>query len=289
MILVQQKTITYDDVTTNVAETTPTAWSAGTYNLNDEVRHEHHVWTSLIGSNTAEPGTDDGAWRDDGATNAYKMFDTTVWTQTENTDNITVTIPCGMCDYIALFGLEADQVQLVIAAGGVEVSNETISLRNDVVTDWFEYFFAEFEYRADFVHKLPIYHTASLQIILTKTGTVKCGHVVAGRGFDVGSTQLSPRSGGVDYSYVSEDDFGNPTIVKRRNVKTMELSTFIPAGRVDAVKKKLAAILATPAVWMGDNEDDGFESLIVFGLLRDHNITIDHPVSTCDIQIRGMI
>ena len=55
--------------------------SSKTYDKDDKVIWKNHIWTSLVDSNSSEPGVDTN-WFDEGATNPYKCLDEYMNTQT---------------------------------------------------------------------------------------------------------------------------------------------------------------------------------------------------------------
>lgn len=288
-------------ISSNVAEDTTPEWDESTtYSSGDEVLvtglGENGItkkYKSLQDNNTGHyPPDNPDWWEDEGATNKWKMFDNYVTTQTENSSSIDVTFTSNKISHVALFNVEAED-------GTIEVrdSNDTLlatynfSLRLDQSTSWSDYFFGDFYYRTAYIQQIPyILGEAKIRVVLTKTGTVKCGMLIVGYAHYLGCTLFGLRAGILDYSRKETDSYGRTYLAQGAWAKKTEFDVEIPNGSIDKIQRLLADLRATPCVWDANNDDTDYDSLIIYGFYKDFDIILTQPLfSKCEITIEGLI
>lgn len=283
------------NLTSNVPEADHDAYAAGTaYATGDNVIYEHRIYESLQDANTGNtPDSSSTWWLDTGATNRYKMFDEFVNTQTENANEIDVTIATtDLVGGLALFELDADSVQVICTDGVTEVYNYTLDLMDYSVPDYYEYFFSPYILIRDLhILDLPPYPGMDVRIKVTYTGgTAKCGAAVLGQDFDAGMTKWGPRIGIISFSRKIRDDFGRIYLKQGNSSKRASIDLHVENGNVDYLQRSLAAIDGIACVFVGDTRDNNFQSLAIYGFFRDFEITIPGPaMSSCTIELEGLI
>ena len=216
------------------------------------------------------------------------MFDRSVGTITENASSINVTIAAtSVCNGLALFNLDAAQVQVTVTNGSGTLYNATESLRSTFgITDWYAWFTQEVEYKTDLIlTDLPPNSGTNVQVQITGTGDVSCGTMVLGKLRSLGAGPSYGARGGItDYSRKTTDEFGNTTITERAFAKRHSFRSMVVAGDVDAVFNLLAQFRATPVVWIGA-EDYGMTA--IYGWARDWGIEIafvSHSILALEIE-----
>ena len=253
------------------------------------------TYDSLTNSNLnnvpSESWTD---WVSNGSTNQWKMLDDYVGTQSERASNITIEIDSGKSDYIALFGLEAIELILTVydnsSGSPVQVDTVTVDMLTQNSLSWSDYFFGPIDYRTDYVYMIPIYANSTIKIEINNTDVAKCGMVVVGRSREIGNTLYNASIGIVDYSTKTTTAAGYTYLEQGNYAKEMDIDLTIATNRVDGVQKALAELRALPVVWIGDNEDGKYESLLVYGFFREFNIVLRGPqYSSCSLEIEGLI
>ena len=132
--------------------------------------------------------------------------------------------------------------------------------------------------------------SATAQIVVTIAGsagsTVSVGKLLVGPAFDLGETETSPTIGITDYSKRTTDDFGVTSVTPRSWAKTMTLRTLIATGEVDAAERKVAAIRAVPALWIGDER---FDSLCIYGFFKSFQIDLAlETISYVSLTVEGL-
>lgn len=222
------------------------------------------------------------------------MFDTEVNTQTTGTDPLTVSVQPGVAFNSASFvNVDATNINVKIYdnAGGNLVFEQDIDLDDTIITDWYEYFFEEYDIRTDaYIDNLPPYVSGVITCTFTGGSTTsKVGGMLVGNTYILGDTQYGLNFGTRDYSIKQTDEFGAITFVRRNFSKRMEPTVMAENTRLNQISKVLNDLRATPTVWIAST-DSRFQGSIVYGYYRDYNIEINYPTSSLiRIEIEGLI
>lgn len=281
----------------NVAASGEAAYSAGTtYADGARVAYTtggiEREYESLQGSNTGNPPDASPAWwLDLGASNRFAMLDDRTSSQTENAGSIEATLtPDGRCDTLALFGLVGESVRVVVKSGATTLKDETFDLLDTDVSDWYEYYFADLEYRSALSISLPgLYANLTVELTISASETAKCGHIVLGMGYELGCSKRGISRGIVDYSRKDTDDFGETYLLQRTYSQTLDIPLKVERDRIDAVVKKLESLRAVPCVWNGNNDGMDDEALIVYGFYTDWSTDIVYSTQVDGtIEIQGL-
>ena len=298
------KIITAEDITdstltsSSVPETDHAAWSSGTtYALDDYVivttPNIHKIYKSKQNSNlNNDPVTDTTAtwWSDEGSTNRWKMFNTTVQQQTLKSGGFNVVItPATIFSGLSVVNADCESIT-VLMVDPVEgtVWNETYSMISDSgITSWYAYFFTPITRDSDLaVLGLPPYANAVLTVTFTGSGDVKCGALVIGVARTIGISQYGASFGIMDYSTKSTDSAGNVSILAGSFSDTVDVDVIIETPRFAEVKKILTDARSVPSVWVVEEDTDG---LIVYGYFREFSILMTNPtVSLTTLSIEGL-
>ena len=283
----------------NVAETDYAAYNAGTtYALNTRVIYvvgeNHWVIESLQNGNighTPTGLTTDTWWLKVGNTNRWRMFDTSVQSQTTNADSIDVSLLVNeRANAVALLNISAASVHITMtdAIDGV-VYDQIYSLVSDSgITDWYAYFYEPIVRKNDFtVTDLPSYVNATLDVVLTATGeTVACGGLITGLQRYLGATQYGASTGITDYSVKEQDAFGNYSILERAFRKRADMSLFVDNVFIDQLQIILSGLRATPTLYIGTEE---YANTIIYGYYKDFNINVTYTNnSICTLELEGL-
>lgn len=303
-------------ITTSVAEDDYPTWSAGTaYTAGQRVMvvADHHCYEALAPSTGETPKDNATYWLDLGPTNRWRMFDDKVGTVTSGTGEVKVTLRPGVINAVALLNISgalSAQVRVIDDIEGV-VYDKTASLYDSSnVYDWWSYFFEEIRIKAslldlelptefyfDAIEKaaelfldLSAYQSSAVEITLTGSAgqPVSIGSCVVGKMYNYGESVHSGASVGIqDYSRKGRDEFGNFEIVERAFAKRARWSLHLPTAAVGRLQDQLAALRATPAVYIGSGQ---YSSLVVYGFYRDFDIVLSHPThSECSLELEGLI
>jgi len=254
------------------------------------------VHTAVAGPNLNKTPADNPTyWLDYGNTNRWKMFDTSVQSQTSNADAVMVAIKLSSAiDTVTLLNIQGQGARILIrdATDGVVYDQLLDGINNDGVSDWYSYFFETIIYKTDFaVTGLPLYANATINIIVYNTGgTALCGVATAGLSRDIGATQVNAKIGIQDYSVKTRDNFGNFTITERAYAKRASFTIYCETTTVAFLANMLASYRATPVVYIGE-VGDGFEPTIVYGFYKNFDIDIGYMdgLSVCSLDLEGLV
>lgn len=159
------------------------------------------------------------------------------------------------------------------------------------IAGWKDYFFLTPNYKKTIVFDIKPVANANFKVtIKNKESTAGLGHIVAGLSFDLGATLYGVGFGIVDYSTRAEDEWGNITFKKRLNTKEINAEVVIPTNRLDYTLSKLEDIASTPCLFLADEREKGFESLISYGFYKDLDLILKNPIaSEYNITIGGLV
>lgn len=252
------------------------------------------VHTAVGSANYAvTPGTAPTTWLDMGATNRWKMFDSSLTSQTSKTDSIIVELSSpNRIDSIALMNVSARTANVTVTdtIDGV-VYDRTITLISDSdITDWWSYFYESTAIGTTDVTftDLPLYYTnATITITLSNAGTtVLCGCCVIGQAKDVGTVEMGVKVGIQDYSVKAQDAFGNYSVQQRAFRKTQNLTLWLDSDEVNSTYQLLASYRAQPIVYIVSED---YTATLIYGFYKDFSIDIAYATkSVCSLSLEGL-
>lgn len=288
-------------LSSSIQENDYPAWASGTtYALGARVMRTevHRVFERLVaGSGIVAPEVDKSSppvWMDIGPTNKWAPFDDVVGTLATGPSPLKYVLSVGFTDSLALFELSGRHVDLVMkdGTGGTVVYQKRIDLEVTDIETIFDWFFTELDLRSDIViTDLPgQYASAELSIsVIATSGEASVGVIKPGLISDLGETQYGAKVGIDDYSRKERDAFGNTVITKRAYSKRGSFTMMTTLGAFNRIYRTLAALRATPCVYIG-TEDAGYEPLLIYGFFTTFNIDITYPnYHLCSLDIEGLI
>lgn len=239
-------------------------------------------------------------WEEIGATNQYACLDAYVNTQTTDDETITMRLAVERVDHVALFMLAGASVTLTLydETETTILSQQTISLLYEAsfiteISDWYEYFFGEYDYIDTCDASLGVLAASAvlkIEITPNDTGVAAVGQIVVGRLQDGGTTISAPSAAIQDYSYRETDEEGRTTVKDGYWAKLNSVSCAVENIRFDWLYRKLAKLRATPTAWLAADDLGDWEALTVYGYYRDLEMearTIDYSYYT--LEIEGLI
>ena len=289
--------VTTDAILTysNIAENEHPAWLSGTsYNANARVIYNHKIYERIIaGAGTTTPDIDQVNWLYISYTNKYRMFHNILYSTSERVGGIHFKLtPNQSVDSLAILNVNASSVRVVMTdpAFGV-IYDKTVNLTNvSDVTDYYTYFYSPLVAKSNTAvfTDLPIAPTATIDVYISAgSALVSVGEVVYGIKRVVGRTNYGTSIGIKSYSRKEFDEFGNVTVVKRKNSKYCEYDIDIDNYMLSDVQRFFSDIDSVPCVFIGN---DTLEELIVYGFYSDFKATISFPsVSKCTLRVEGLL
>lgn len=301
MDIIKPITVTDSVLTsTNIAENDYAEWNSGTtYAIGNKVISvtTHRIYESVTASNlNNDPTTDDGTnWLNIGATNRWKAFDQYISDPVSNTTSIqyTLTPPNGSIpSAVALLNLKGISANVTVTDSvDGEVYNTDIDLLdNRNIVDWYTYFFEEQVQREEALFlDIPPYIGAVVSVTVQEEvgQTAELGQLVFGFLSDVGFTVYGTSIGIEDYSIKDRDAFGNAIIVQRNFSQTVDFDVQFETQNARKIQKTLAALRATPVVYLGST--DVSYGTLVYGFYRRFDITLETPsYAFASIEVEGL-
>lgn len=301
MDIIKPITVTDSVLTsTNIAENDYAEWNSGTtYAIGDKVISvtTHRIYESVTASNlNNDPTTDDGTnWLNIGATNRWKAFDNYISDPVTNTTSIqyTLTPPNGSIpSAVALLNLKGISANVTVtdSVDGEVYNTDIALLDNRNIVDWYTYFFEEQVQREEALFlDIPPYIGAVVSVTVQEEvgQTAELGQLVFGFLSDVGLTVYGTAIGIEDYSIKSRDAFGNAIIVQRNFSQTVDFDVKFETQNARKIQKTLAALRATPVVYLGST--DVSYGTLVYGFYRRFDITLETPsYAFASIEVEGL-
>lgn len=280
---------------TTATDATPTYAAGTTYAAGAQVAYDRSRYQSLQASNTGHtPDVSPTWWARLGPVNQWAMFDDQVSTQTvQSSGPLRVALQAGAMDSLAVLGVDADRVRLVVqdGAGGPVVYDQEQGMAAEAVANWFDYFFNDPTFRRTQALFSGIPPFGASVATLTFSGSqVKVGHVSYGRVSSLGGLRYGARAGIKDFSRKDTDDFGVTTFVRRANSKYLTGALEVEKVAINQVHNLLTSLTATPVVWIGSEDVYYSDTLLVFGFFRDFYCSIDYPtLAIYSLEIEGLI
>jgi hypothetical protein len=275
------------------AENDYTAWASGTtYALAAKCisTTTHRIYESVQAGNLNHAVTDTVWWLDIGPTNRWAMFDQKVGTITSQATPLTVVLAPGVVNSLALLDISATSVTVSMTDGvaGPTVFNQTYPIHDGAeIVDWYGYFFEPLQPQTELiVEGLPPYASGRITVAITAGTTAECGTLAVGTMTELGGTRYGVGLGIIDYSKKETDVFGVTSVIERSYAKKLDIPILVDNGRLDYITRRLAAVRATPCVWIGS---DLYSSLIAYGFYKDWGLSIPYPNhSEMNLTIEGL-
>lgn len=280
----------------NVAMDDYPEWAAGEYDQGDRVIVGIEAFEALA-TTSADPTvgvtTDPPSWLRLGYVNRWRMFRDGQDSKTRQDGGIELTVSPGrVVNGLTLLGVEGLSVTVTMTdplEGEVYERTETVT---DIgVGNWFDFYFAPYESREDFVFlDLPPYSSGSISVVIetsTPEDEAALGRFVMGAIQELGFTLYGTSIRSMDFSIRERDGFGNLTVVERRQVDLVDYEVGIEIRRVDYVKRELDKLRNQPTVFIGSDAEN-YESTVVFGYYRDFEIVLsNYSMADANLEVEG--
>jgi hypothetical protein len=249
-----------------------TAGGVGTYS----VSVSQSVSSTTITGNA--PVTNETFWNRYNSTNKWRMFDSSVSSQSSRANTLEVELrPTGRYNSLYLGNIVCDTVRVQVKdSTGTSYYDETysgIALNWDV--SFYSWYFDPIEYITDlYLTDLPNILTPRITITFTNTNdTVQCGACVPTMMRELGGTQYGMSVGIKDYSIKEVDSRGNSRLEERSFARTCRALVMLDNTDVDAITNILSSYRATAIIYEGSSE---FSSSLIFGWFNDFNNEVQY-------------
>jgi len=283
---VQNDTIVYDKADTAFYQYTGASGNVDFTNIDFSASGSWIVATDY--RFTQEFPDDSLFWFDEGFINEFKMLDSSLSTQTENSGDIILSFQIFKNDTLSFLNLDnISSIDLTVTnnSDSVILYDDTINTQTRIVNGWFDYFFSSFSFKKNVILEIPISYGATVDVTLYGVDT-KIGLLASGRSEDKGLTQYGARIGLNDFSKKEADEDGNFYIEEGKYQRTNDLQVRVNFDNIDDVVERLDELRATPCIYSGA---DMLSSTKIFGFYRDYSLLVNTPkLSILNIEIESL-
>ncbi len=267
------------------------AWdSSTTYNKDDKVIYNDHIYTSLIDSNKNNEPDTGVDWFDEGATNPYKCLDKYMNTQTSGPDNSSLIMEFDVTNVNALVLLNLDATKVIVTAYDTN-NNEIETITKNAlegVTNWDDYFLGEYDYLNKMLIEGPQLLKGAIKLEI-QGNPAKVGIVLIGYLEELGVTLQGVKSSIDDYSKKQTAQNGNTYLQEGNYADRFEGNVLIDINDFNKIKRRLTKLRGQPFYYTASKEDVCRE-LDVYGFYENFEVDINNPVKAqCSLTIRGLI
>ncbi len=265
------------------------------YNKDAETQYGDTIYKCMKDGTTGiEPGTNSLIWYPQSKTNRHRIFDAKMSSGTSNLNSIQYKFNVGDVDTVAFFGLNAKSVRVIIRDANdnilYEQTRETI-IR--FVTNWYDWTYTKAkERKAAHFRNLPMVYNATMEVIIDNAETTAtCTHIAFGTSTDIGITLLNP-SPIVSVRNIipkTKNDKGVVITDKSMTYKRVVANVLVSNDLIDEIQEQLDLLNAQVCLFIADEREEGYASLLIFGLYKDFDIPIGYEKSIYQIEIEGVV
>jgi hypothetical protein len=275
------------------------AWvAAANYTLGQEVIRvtTHKKYKNILaGADAGLPELTPTRWVESGVTNKFSMFDQYRNTQTVAASPLVVTVsPAKRINSFVAIGMEGDTLNVKMMQGATEIYNFTQNLSTRIVTNYYEYCYAEFGTKPSFAQfDLPPASNGIVTMTLSSpTGSVKCGSFIIGNQTYIGALRYGAKIGALNFSRIErafDGSFNAAALVPRPSKPRVVGQLFSEIALTDTLMKLRSDLDGVPAAFSGlddESTDQRFAALLFSGILRNLEPSLDYPdTNLVDIEI----
>lgn len=231
-------------------------------------------------------------WLEVGATNRWKIFDTSNTSRTAKATSFTYTLTPNIAvsgiGALNITGATSIRVRMVDPLYGSVYDTTTDLTVLPPLSDWWNWLFGtrSNQQNAIFID-FPYYPFAAITIDFTGDSSLAVGVLILGQltnfglGINYGANLSSQ-----DYSRKETNTFGDTVFVERAFAKRGSFNISLNSYEVDAVHAFVSSVRATPCLWIGSIS---YQSTYIYGWYQDFSILIAYPdMSECSLTLQGL-
>lgn len=277
-------------------------WEAtASYTVGDMVYSSESEYIAVADSTGVDPKitSETPTWFKTGVVNRLRPFDLILSNPMQaepGSDFMRIRLKLStLADQVVLFGLVGKEVAVkVFSPQGTELvdQSKTVELIDSSgVSSWHDYFFSPISALDEAMFEdVAGYPGNTIEITVSSpNGTARLGQAVVGRGRDLGVVCEGSTVGIQDYSRKERDDWGNPKVIERPFSLSAEYDLAIPSSQVRDIRKMLASLRATPAVYVEPELANSFGAM-VYGYYKDFSINLRvGETSFLSLEVEGLV
>jgi len=234
-------------------------------------------------------------WYRIGATNYYNAFDELASSKCIQADTIIYKFKTSDVDLLMLDGLVSQSVTVKVVNeydGTTVLQEETYVTAVRDVFDWHDWTYEEAEVENRFFKLLKIGANTSLELTIDNTnGNAEVGHIAFGRSKTYGLTLIKPNPVATIRGVMARkrNEFGDLETRRGARYRRMKVTCIIDSSLIDVTENRLEKLADTPCIFVGDEREGGYRSLLIYGELKDHDLPISVGQTKYQIEVEGYI
>ncbi|MCK9372574.1 MAG: hypothetical protein M0P91_05210 [Sulfuricurvum sp.] len=241
--------------------------------------------TRWVAQTTATPNLSKD-WVLVGKSNPNRCIDNRLYTVTHGVDVKMVFTTIGFTSTIALIGLSAGSVRIIVKAAGATIFDETKNTIIHPSLNWFEWLFDPLNYLNSLVVDLPICKDPEITFFFN--GSIEIGHIVAGKMRIIGDTLWKVSGEMNDYSIKAQDQFGQTDLIEGNYSMPKTFAVQIDSKKMDLIENYITSRRAKLSLFVG-SKVDAFATT-VFGYPRSFSTVLEGPVkSVVNLEIEEVV
>ncbi len=279
-------------ISSNLKENTPPFTQDKSYKKGERVLFERYIYEAL--QDTSEtPEALKGFWKRAGVSNEFAPFDFYLNTAGVVENSLELVVQAFGARALFLGNLKAKNLKIEVldTRSAKVLESKEYRLFGHSITSWSDYFFGS--WREKMRHNV-YYECSTLARELTfkihawGLAHIELGMFYAGGLQELGTTLYDKNSLSIlDFSRVKTDESGITELQKGAFKRTHSFNLLAEESQLDLIAHALAEARGEARVFV---VSDCFESFIIFGFLKHHEILLSKPTrSIVSVEIEGLI
>lgn len=242
-----------------------------------------------------------GYWEQIGMTNRWKFIDDYInsvskatYSVTENGSlwyEIRLKFNSPLADVISLFNIKADKIIIrQIINNNIVIEHDRFLIDNNMITDWFSYFFDDFSYINDISFPLHLYKNSIIEIVLKRKNIpAECGLLAIAKTIYIGELMYAPSLSIIDFSKKTNKEDGTIDLSQGKYYKINSYDILVNTNKIDKIYKIFAQFRGSKVLFMPFSYNM-LECMLVYGWYKDFKIVIQSKdTSLCTLELEGLV
>ncbi len=280
----------------NLTEDTPAWLSTSLYNYTQEVSYLNFIYryAGENGTKTTETPDISTKWIKIRASNTTAMLDNKPSTQSVQLNKIEVSFISKGFDKLAFLNVIAKDIKVEITPLGYTQPIKTIDivlLNTSLIKNLRDFATAELEWTKSAYINIPVFYNAIIKVTINNAGNIaKCGHLISGKSFYIGSADWDINMGLTSFKNKKLDDFGDYSYINRGITDNDSFKVTIDTKNAPAIKQKIKELDGLLLLFVILENSPSLKNVMNFGYWEDFYILLSGPVkSEANLKIQGVL
>lgn len=265
------------------------------YNKDDETQYGDTIYKCMKDGTTGiEPGTNSLIWYPQSKTNRHRIFDAKMSSGTSNLNSIQYKFNVGDVDTVAFFGLVAQSVRVIIRSADTTVMyDRTIQTHTRYAANWYDWTYVKAQQKKA-IHflNMPMIYNATMEVIIDNGQSIaECSHLAFGTSRDFGITLREPAPIVSVRNIIPKTKNEKGVIITDNSMtyKRIVANVLLKNQNLDEIIEQIKLLNAEAMLFLADEREEGFASLLEFGYFKDFDMPIGLETTVYQIEIEGVV